>query len=423
MNSFERWKNRKLIKEILEDKIISEHFKNKVILLLENRKVTLDRMKNIALWVKYDIEDNYLDRFDKLLKHPRNDSSSKEIYILRYGEKEGLRRFEEKSKSCSQTEKNMIKRYGKKEGLKKWEVYKNKISFSNSEEGYINRYGNEEGKKKFKKQAERNSGNLTLERKIELFGEEVGLEEFNKMKITLKERNSLKNYIRLFGEEEGTYKYINLCKVRSYKNSLSYYVEKYGEEEGIKKITEVKNTSTLEAYQKRYGKEEGYIEYVKNNKKKLHTKENFIERHGAQEGLKRWEQFEKQLLKGYSNISIELFESLEKTDAAYGENEKIISLTNEEYDVVSQSIIKPDFILGTKIIEFYGDFWHGNPNIYDYDYLIPNINRFASEQRIHDKVRINILKNKGYDVKIVWEQDYINNKEKVKLECLEFLNE
>ena len=95
--NFEQWKNRKPVKEILGDKTISDDVKFRIIEVLSNRNVSNDRIKNLAYWVKYDVDDNYLNRFDKLLDHPKNDSSSKEIFILRYGEIEGLRRFEEKT--------------------------------------------------------------------------------------------------------------------------------------------------------------------------------------------------------------------------------------------------------------------------------------------------------------------------------------
>ena len=317
----------------------------------------------------------------------------------------------------------MIKRYGTDKGLKKWEEYKNKISFANSEDGYIIKYGEKEGKKKFKEQCIRNAGNLTLERKQELLGDAIGLEEFNKMKVTLSERHSLENYIRLYGEEEGTEKYLKLCEIRAYKNSLAYYVEKYGEEEGTKKIKEVKDNSSLKSLQMKFGKEYGYEQYTTFNLKKLNTKENFIKRHGLKDGLKRWESYSKKILRGYSIVSEELFKSLNKPDAFYGENEQTIILTSDECVELNQSLIRPDFILGNKIIEFNGDFWHGNLEVFPEDYKIPNIDMMASDKRLFDLKRNELLRKKGYKVKVIWENDYTNNKEIVIKECLDFLDE
>lgn len=204
---FERWKNRKYVREILDGKTISKKFEDEVTKVLENRNVTTDRMKNLAYWVKFDIDDNYLDRFDRLLSLGVNDSSSKESHILRYGECEGLKRFKEKSKKSAITENTMIKKYGKIIGLQKWEEYKNKISFANSKEGYIAKYGLQLGTEKYSQQCKRNSGNLTLERKIELLGIEQGLKEFEKMQINQGKKYTLENYIRKYGIDLGKEKW------------------------------------------------------------------------------------------------------------------------------------------------------------------------------------------------------------------------
>lgn len=370
---FENWKNRKPVKEILGDIEISDNLKEQVTNVLSNRKVSNERIKNLAYWVKYNVQDDYLERFDKLLKHPRNDSSSKEIFILRYGETEGLRRFDEKNVACTHTEESMIKRYGKEKGLKKWNQYRDNISFANSEEGYIKKYGKTEGKKRFKKQCERNAGNLTLERKQELYGDEIGLEEYNKMKVTLRERHSLENYISLYGEEEGTEKYLKICEIRSYKNSLAYYVEKYGEEEGIRRIKEVKNNG-------------------------MHAN-------------------------NYSKMSIKLFDELSDYSTEYGANESVISLTSDEYLQCGIWNIKPDFLFGKKIIEFHGDRFHANPDMFDdNEYCHPFDKKItAKEIREKDEKRNKILIERGYSIKIVWERDFRSNNEMIIDECKKFL--
>lgn len=371
--NFEQWKNRKPVKEILGDKTISDDVKFHIIEVLSNRNVSNDRIKNLAYWVKYDVDDNYLNRFDKLLDHPKNDSSSKEIFILRYGEIEGLRRFEEKNLSCTHTEELMIHRYGEKKGKQQWQQYKNNISFANSEEGYIKKYGEDEGVKRFRKQCENNAGNLTLERKQELYGDEIGLEEYNKMKVTLRERHSLENYIRLYGEEEGTQKYLKICEIRSYKNSLSYYIEKYGEEEGTRRIREVKNNG-------------------------IH-------------------------MNNHSKISLLLFDALSEYSTSYGSNEEVISLTEDEYSQCGMWNIKPDFLFGKKIIEFYGDRFHGNPELFaDEDCCHPfNSSLTAMDMKNRDEKRNNILTERGYSVKIVWENDFRKNADRIIDECKDFL--
>jgi G:T-mismatch repair DNA endonuclease (very short patch repair protein) len=62
------------------------------------------------------------------------------------------------------------------------------------------------------------------------------------------------------------------------------------------------------------------------------------------------------------------------------------------------------------VIEYYGDFWHANPEIYKADQVV---RRNITAQQIWDKdeKRISALKELGYDVIIVWQKDYKEDKE------------
>ena len=68
-------------------------------------------------------------------------------------------------------------------------------------------------------------------------------------------------------------------------------------------------------------------------------------------------------------ISFELFEGIEKDLdelCFYGKNEKIIHFNSgKEY-----FCFFVDFKYGNKIIEFYGDYWHGNPKLYKPDDVV-----------------------------------------------------
>ncbi len=61
------------------------------------------------------------------------------------------------------------------------------------------------------------------------------------------------------------------------------------------------------------------------------------------------------------------------------------------------------------VYEFYGDFWHGNPKIYD-QYDINLINKKSYGQLYLDTInRQNILIEAGYTLKYIWETDYDKN--------------
>lgn len=73
--------------------------------------------------------------------------------------------------------------------------------------------------------------------------------------------------------------------------------------------------------------------------------------------------------------------------------------------------ICPDICFNNKIIECFGDYWHCNPLIYSEDYYHKRIKKYARDVWLKDEIRLNILKNKGYDILIIWEKDYNSNKE------------
>lgn len=82
-----------------------------------------------------------------------------------------------------------------------------------------------------------------------------------------------------------------------------------------------------------------------------------------------------------------------------------------------------DILYKNKIIEFFGDYWHCNPNKYDNDYFHKQINLLAEEIWDNDSDKINYLKSKNYDVLVVWEYDWNKNKQNEISEIKRFLND
>jgi G:T-mismatch repair DNA endonuclease (very short patch repair protein) len=57
------------------------------------------------------------------------------------------------------------------------------------------------------------------------------------------------------------------------------------------------------------------------------------------------------------------------------------------------------------IIEYYGDYWHCNPKKYDENYLHPHKKKFAKQIWMEDSIRIDYIKNLGYNLEVIWECD------------------
>ena len=82
-----------------------------------------------------------------------------------------------------------------------------------------------------------------------------------------------------------------------------------------------------------------------------------------------------------------------------------------------------DFTYNKKIIEFNGDYWHCNPNIYGLNYY--NKSKKSTAQQIwkYDKDKINFAKSKGYQVLVIWESEYQQKPETTINKCIEYLKD
>ena len=84
----------------------------------------------------------------------------------------------------------------------------------------------------------------------------------------------------------------------------------------------------------------------------------------------------------------------------------------------------PDFLIYSKkkIIEFFGDYWHCNPNIYESTFYNKVLQKSANDVWKHDNERIHNIISEGYDVLIIWENEIIENFNDCMEKCIEFIN-
>jgi len=69
----------------------------------------------------------------------------------------------------------------------------------------------------------------------------------------------------------------------------------------------------------------------------------------------------------------------------------------------------PDILINDKIIvEYFGDYWHGNPKKYNESSLIAHT-VLAKDVWIRDKKRLDILVKNGYTVIVIWSSDDYKN--------------
>lgn len=174
----------------------------------------------------------------------------------------------------------------------------------------------------------------------------------------------------------------------------------------------------------------------KKNMKGVFSIKWFIEKFGEKEGIEKykersiklskityWKEYNSKNSKNWSPISQELFfEIYKRINSLY--KEIYFGELNHEFSC-GVSFCNFDFVVKDikKIIEFNGDKWHANPKKYNCnDIPFKFINKKAEDIWSEDKLKIEAAQKNGYNIKIVWESDYRKNKEKIILECLDFLN-
>jgi len=366
------------------------------------------KIKKITYQSKYDdliSSFGFDDGTEKYYKFIRGISLEK--YILKYGDEIGNIKYEEylvKNKNKSVTLEKLILKYGQDIGTNKYDCWKQNTR--KDLPAFIKRYGEILGKEKYDNfkiksllalsKCDRNliSNPRKIEYWLKLYDNNY---EFSKRKLSeYQNTSSLDKFVMKYGEILGKEKYIE-CN-RKKENSLNNYIFKYGEVDGLEK----------------------YINYIE-KLKKSRSKEFIIDKYGK-EYYENLIALKTKRINRYSIIGLEFCEEINeiiKNDYKkiyYGDNEYMFYVFEDGIKIIS-----PDFYIKdiNVVIEFYGDFWHRNPIIYENkeDFFKEEIWKF-------DEKRLNILKTKfGCNTIVIWENDYMKNKEDVIQKIIQKIND
>ena len=205
----------------------------------------------------------------------------------------------------------------------------------------------------------------------------------------------------------------NTCQVK-------YWIKKgYSEEDAKQKVSERQSTFTLEKCIAKYGEEEGtkrYIERQKNWSAKIEEQyqQGLFSKIPHSQNSSIYSKFEKDIVDSIiESLDIDINDIY-----CYKTSQFRLENTNED---CKNKIFSYDLTIGNKIIEFNGDFWHMNPDVYDSDYVHPYSNLSAEEKWEIDEIKLNCAFQNGYDVLTIWEQEYNENKEATIQKCISFL--
>lgn len=201
------------------------------------------------------------------------------------------------------------------------------------------------------------------------------------------------------GSENSKGRDINRIRAHSHRTVDYWKLRGYSNEEAVAKVSESQKLFSQELCIKKYGEEEG----LKIWSERQLTWLNSLKKSG--------------LHGGYSKISLELFESLQQSvpNILFGTTEAVLKINNMSYCVDCLDVNTK------KIIEFYGDYWHANPNKFKETDLIKK--NTAKKIWDHDHKKVKSLQDSGYKVLVVWESDYKKNKLEIINKCILFLTQ
>jgi hypothetical protein len=233
---------------------------------------------------------------------------------------------------------------------------------------------------------------------------------------------SFKNYVGMTDKEKEKQirEYLQCDRDDRNTNQLKYWIKKgYSEEEAKQKVSERQTTFTLEKCIERYGEEEGtrrYVERQKNWSAKIEEQyqQGLFSKIPHSQNSNIYSKFEKDIVDS-------ILESLDidiNDVCCYKTSQFRLENTNED---CKNKLFAYDFKFGNKIIEFNGDFWHMNPDVYDSDYVHPYSNLSAEEKWEIDEIKHQCALENGYNVLTIWEHEYNENKEYTIQKCIEFL--
>jgi len=268
------------------------------------------------------------------------------------------------------------------------------------------------------KNTTKNSGKHMKEAKYKkMFSDKIKGEKNpnHKSNTTLEKRQSCspfsKKFIKYEDDKERNEFIKNVCNNKSYQVRLDYWINKgYSNEEAELKLKERQTTFTLEKCIQKYGEELGI---------KIFTDRQEKWQKSLNEGGN--------LKQGYSKASQDLFYSLLKYYDFESMKKIYFATKNEELrlDKKDGGVWIYDFadLNKRKIIEYNGDEYHANPNLFEAtDYPHP-FRKTITAQEIwtKDERKLKVAEEDGFEILIIWDSEYKNRKDYILKKCKKFL--
>jgi hypothetical protein len=250
--------------------------------------------------------------------------------------------------------------------------------------------------------------------------------------------------VRKYGEQEGAQRWAIYKQKQAHSNSLEYKQDKHGWSEEEYKNYNLSRAITPETMANKYGLEEGLRRYESycDKQKVTKSREYVVDKYGEARwneiNLKKSRPHDVQWIAAQENITLDMavakiasrYRTLYTSDLELefvAELEKLVGTldhTNNhspfgKWDHKRNKYVVYDVKHGKCVIEFNGDYWHANPEIYSEADMIRG--KLAKDIWYNDSLKLAIAQDAGLNVRVVWERDYLSRKQETLKEVAEWI--
>ncbi|AGS81079.1 hypothetical protein [Caulobacter phage Cr30] len=255
-------------------------------------------------------------------------------------------------------------------------------------------------------------------------GDEITRDEYLK-KYNLKNLKGSKQVERLLGDKNPGYQHGGKLSPFSPK-FVGDYDPKIHDRVSKTRADNGNNSTTIEYWLKKTDGNVAEAERLLSERQSTFSLQKCIEKYGEEEGRKIWENRQNRWQTSLYEKPQEEINRINKSKNASGPTskaeqnfrikleEKLGQEVDVQFSLYNEELNKRyvyDIRYKNKIIEFNGDFWHMNPQIYSANTVNRVNGTIAADTWKTDSMKIDYAKSKGFGVKIVWHSDMKRGKQ------------
>lgn len=243
-------------------------------------------------------------------------------------------------------------------------------------------------------------------------------ENLKKETVVTKEK-----FIKLYGVKMGIDRWDAYLTKQTYSNSYKYKADTHGWDMDTYNSFNKNRAVTLANMIAKHGEDIGLTLWDSYCEKQRHTTtiEYFIDTYGIDVGKDKFSAFDRSRsvsgcgVNGVSTLELDIFDTLNKeVGLPISHNVSILHTRGGPFDMGS--------IDALKLIEVYGTYWHQDPRKYSATDTIKSGGRTALQQWAHDTRKRDSVISLGYEVFVIWEDDWKKSKTKIINEVIKWWN-